>query len=174
MSNPFVICFAGVSGCGKSSIAHELSIELAIPRFELDKIRQEVKDDFWAKDFQRSDVLDAFNERAKERYLRLLERRQSHVLDSSVDRVWGELKHLYEKNGFRWFLISFDVSDSRMQRLYDLYGNADPAEIPRYSEQHQDFLRKFAGDIGLSIGDETFSERLMLSSQRVRDFLEKL
>jgi 2-phosphoglycerate kinase len=45
MSNPFVICFAGVSGCGKSSIAHELSIELAIPRFELDKIRQEVKDD---------------------------------------------------------------------------------------------------------------------------------
>jgi 2-phosphoglycerate kinase len=51
VSNPFVICFAGVSGCGKSSIAHELSIELAIPRFERDKIRQEVKDDFFSEGF---------------------------------------------------------------------------------------------------------------------------
>ncbi len=171
MSKPYVICFAGVSGCGKSSVAHYLSCELGIPAFERDKIRREVLDDLLMPDLSSDVAKKTFEERSEARIQKLFATKTSFVIDSSVDRRWGRLKNYLEANEYEWLLISFDLSDERMRLVYNLYHNSDPAEIPMYSKQHQEFLDEYGLDVDLTINDENFNDRLKLSLEAVRDFL---
>jgi len=173
-NKPFVICFAGVPGSGKSPIAHYLAVELALTRFERDQIRKEVRDDLWTADINRPDALEEFNKRSDDRQRELIVRNISHVLDSSVDRSWSKTKRMYEDAGFRWFLISLDVSDEYMIRLYDLYGNTRKQALINYSNQHKAFLRDHSKDVNISIKEENYSKRLTLcKSAKLWNFCQK-
>ena len=171
MSKPFVVCFAGVPGCGKSSVAHFLGITFRLPRFERDKIRNEIKADFNTTDINVPEALSEFNRVSRERYVELIDAKVSYILDSSVDRKWEEVKKEHEDRGYSFLLISFDMSRKWVARVYENFHNEHQFNEDGYFEEHAMFLDEHGVDIDLSITDKTFSDRIKLSEQAMRDFL---
>ena len=171
MSKAFVICFAGVPGCGKSSVAHQIAMTHGLPRFERDKIRNEVKMDFGVTDINEPRALEEFNRLSESRQRELVSAGVPYVLDSSVDRTWEWTKKLHEENGYKLLVISFDLSAEWVKNHYEKFTNEHEPFREKYFKQHVEFVEKYGSDVSLTIEDKSLPDRIALSEQAVRDFL---
>ncbi len=157
MSKPICIAFATAAGVGKTPVAHYLSINLNLPIFSNDSIRTEVREDKSELDE------DVYNQRRDERLKHLLKTGHSFIYEASVDRKWPSLKKELEENGYRFFIISFDLSTKFIEHLYDTKGYGNREFLPGWINDHRNFLEDYRADVGLMIDNSTYPERLKKS-----------
>lgn len=163
------ICFAGVPGCDKSSVAYRLSWELGMPIFSNDAIRKEIK-------IEHEGELDipAYDERRKEYMDSLFSQHRSFIYDASVDRRWEEFKQEAGKNGYDWLLISFDLSPDFVRELGKSSASTIAEEhMINYHKHHQKFLEQFGSDATLRITDDIFSRRFELALEVTKELARK-
>lgn len=151
----FCIAFAGVPGCGKSTLAHRLSWELGLPVFSNDMIRHEIC-------IEQSGKLDieAYNLRHGQYIDKLITKQRSFIYDASVDRRWTDLKRRSDKEGYDIFLVSFNLSPDFMHKLranIDSPVSEDAMQV--YFRQHAEFLEKYKEHVNMYITDQDFPER---------------
>ncbi|MBI2448316.1 hypothetical protein HYV44_02015 [Candidatus Microgenomates bacterium] len=164
-----LIAFAGVPGTSKSPIAHYLSIKLGIPVFSNDVIRTEVKEDLGNFDFEE------YCERRDKRIHEAVERGLSIIYDASADREWVDRKAVAEKFGYRYFIISIDLSRNFILKLYEAKGYADLIpEIEKCFDDHEKFLAQFSADVGIHIADKDFPNRLEIALKAVTKWLRSI
>lgn len=167
MSKPVCITFAAVSGIGKSPVAYYLSCNLMLPIFSNDAIRLEVREDMGQMD------IDAYIKRREQRLDSLITQKKSFIYDASVDRRWSELKESLGKQGYRIFVISFDVNEEFILKLYKSKGYTDLEHLQRWQNEHAKFLEEYSADISLHITEAEYKDRLDLSLQAAQAFLSE-
>ena len=173
MNQPYVICFSGMPGTFKSQLAHRISLQYALPRFERDLLREEAKTDHDTDDVNDPLALKQFNETTQRLVDDLLSRKISFVLDSSVDRRWPEIKSQLTAAGYKFMVISLDLSEGYVRSFYERYATDNLPHFEGYSAQHQAFVQEHQADIALSIKDADIPRRIELALAAVARFLAK-
>ncbi|HCC68225.1 TPA: hypothetical protein DEP90_03440 [Patescibacteria group bacterium] len=164
MKNSKVILFAGPIGSSKSPIANYLSWNLGLPIFNRDIIRTEVREDIRVFD------IEEFERRSLERLKRMLKMRRSFILDASIDRKGEEIFSQLE--GYELFLISINLSKDFLKKIYKYKGYLyQDAEFDKNYNEHEKFVKEYAGKIDLSITDVVFKDRLEISLKEVEKWL---
>lgn len=159
------ISFAGVPGSGKTPIANFLSSQLYLPVLNNDAIRTEVIEDtgaFEEREFlrRRGVAVNAIFASGKD-----------FIYDASVDRAWEEQAEFLRKTGYAFLLISLDLSKDFLLKLYESK-KYDPSWLDPYIADHEHFLRNYDKDIAIHITDADFLNRLNVSLEAARNFLE--
>lgn len=162
MKTPYCIAFAAAAGVGKSPVAIYLSINLNLPIFSNDAIRTEVREDAGYLDEARYAKLRV------ERLKKLLASKQSFIYESSVDRKWPELKKQLIDSDYGFFIISLDLGKDFIRKLYDAKGYGNHKHLDGWIQDHDNFLKRFPEDIGLSIKESDYPERLQKVLASVR------
>ncbi len=163
MSKPKVILFAGPIGSSKTPIAYHLSYNLGLPIFNRDAIRVEVREDLGALDREQ------FERRARERLEEIIDKETSFILDASIDRKWSDYKP--KISNYESFIISLDISKELLIELYNRKGyKASLKRIDRNYKQHQDFLSIYFEEVGLSITDKEFNNRLEYALEKAKEW----
>lgn len=163
---PVLIAFAGPIGSSKTPIATYLGCTFNLPVFSNDAIRKEVIEDTGSL------VEKEYEKRRDERLFQLAEKHISFIYDASIDRRWSDLKKELEARGYRWFIISLDLSFEFVEKLHRTKQYSESAEyLAKNFKEHGTFLEQFGDDIGLSIADETFPERLKLADEALKVWL---
>lgn len=116
MHTPICITFAGAVGSGKTPIATYLSYNLDLPVFNNDALRSEIFEDFWVWNEEE------YTKRRNERCLSILKEKKSFIFDASVDRAWSTLSEWLEINGYQAYVISLDLGEDFLKRLYESKG----------------------------------------------------
>lgn len=165
MNDKVCITFAGVIGSSKTPIAYYLSWNLGLPILNNDSIRTEVTEDY-----------DGFNEaeylrRRDERTDTLIRGGKSFIYDASVDRYWGDRKHMLADAGYKTFIISLDLSKEKLQKIHGSKGYTLD-DIDKYIDDHEQLLQNYSDDVGLYISDDNFNKRLKVSLEAVSKWLE--
>lgn len=170
MSESICILFAGPAGCSKTPTAVYLSWNLGLPVFNTDAIRMEVLEDILENDLG-SELIP---ERRKERLEKLIESKKSFIYDASIDRMWSEMKGALEKNGYKCFIISFDLTPDLLAKMAvaKRYGSGQEL-VNKWHNDHQDFLKEHGKVVSLSVNDDNFSDRLDISLKAVKKFLKE-
>lgn len=164
---PICITFAGPVGSSKTPIATYLSWNLGLPVFSNDAIRSEV-----AEDLGKFDV-EVYKQRQKERAMKLIESGISCILDASVDRSWPEVKPRLQAKGYKCFIISLDLSKELMEKLHKAKGYNESLErLDSMMTDHKNFLSQYKDDVGFSITDGNFGQRLELCLEAVREWMK--
>lgn len=168
MKNKFCILFAGAMGSSKTPIAHYLSYKLSLPILNHDILRREVGEDLL--EF----IQEKYEEKRDERLLDLLKRGASFIYDASIDRSWREnnLKRKLIKFGYRYFIISIDLSGEFLKKLYKVKGYQDLEGLNRTVNDHNAFLDEYGDIVGVNISDENFKNRLKLSLEAVENWMK--
>ncbi|MCL2280482.1 AAA family ATPase [Candidatus Saccharibacteria bacterium] len=171
-----VILFAGCPGSGKTPIAYYLSQNLNLPILNNDAIRTEVSEDHgWYLDGK--DDAKYYTTR-DERAYELLKSGKDFIYDASIDRTWSDKKAILIQSGYEWFIISINLSKDKLKQLYinkkyDKGSEGDWTErLDGWCQDHQKFLEKFSGEIGLCIDDDNFIYRLSMSLEATRRFMK--
>lgn len=164
MKKPFVILFAGPVGSSKSTIAHYLSWNLDLPIFSNDSVRREVALENGEAEGK------AYLERRNAYLKRIIDSKKDFICDASIDRSWEELGERLKEQGYDFFIISLDVSESFLKPFLERYDYSMNNAEKNYKE-HQIFLDTYSKIINLHITDKEFSERLDLSLQAVKNTL---
>ncbi len=166
-NNKLCVTFAGAVGSSKTPIANYLSTKLNLPVFNNDAIRTEVIEDLGGFDE------DAHKARRNERLKGILESGTSFICDVSVDREWEVFKKNLEASGYKWFIISLDLSKDLLVRLYKAKGYFESLErVDQLFNDHEIFLNNFSGDVGLKISDPEFKERLEISFDKTKNLMK--
>lgn len=168
MSSKYCIAFAGAAGSSKTPIANYLSAKLNLPIFNNDSIRKEV-----IEDVEHLDV-DIYDARQKERLDAVFEAGISFIYDASVDRKWSELRDQFDGYGYKSYVISLDLSYEFLLKSYKAKDYTDVDHLPKYIEQHAEFLNKYGKDVNLHITDAEFMDRLRLSHEHVATWIKGL
>lgn len=158
------ITFAGPVGTSKTPIAYYLSWNLGLPVLSNDIIRVEVEEDLGAFD------QGEYERRRDERLKTLIASGKSFIYDASVDRQWPKLKDWL--GDYQAFIISLDLSQTKIEQLYKAKGYTETQLIPQLYQQHQDFLKEHDAEVSLSIKDDDFPQRLQISLQSVKSAIE--
>lgn len=166
MKTKYCITFAGVPGSSKSPIAHHVSWNLGLPIFSNDILRTEVKEDLL--DFD----LTEYEKRRDDRGLALMRSGKSFIYDASVDRAWEMLSKRLMDEGYEHFIISLDLSEGLLNSIYEPKGFTEFAELDLRQPEHEAFLAKYGDQINLHIIDAEFPDRLKLSLDAVREWIE--
>jgi hypothetical protein len=175
MSSSFAVTFAGVPGSSKTIISNYLSVKFNLPVFNNDQLRFEVKEDMMVANINEPKVLAEYEKRYKERFEGLLLTRHPMLLDGSVDRRWSQTKLQLQQNGYSWLIISMDLSEEFLKHFFVVTGRPKfLAKLPKYIADHDNFNRLYSGDVGLSINDEKFTQRIKLSATALQHFLSEL
>jgi dephospho-CoA kinase len=172
MPKPYIIAFAGVPGSSKSIIAYYLSETFLLPIFSTDNIRFEVKEDLLVSNINEAGALKEFERRRAKRFQSLLKRKQSLILDGSVDRRWREIKQQLIAAGYRWCLIDMELSRDFMINLYSKTNRMWAIEeLDTYLAEHNNFMGEYSSDITVEIKDQLFKERNLVIEAAVRKCL---
>lgn len=160
--------FAGPVGSSKSQISNYLSTLFNLPILENDVIRNEVKTD-----------LGYFNEevytqRRDERLKDIFNKKISFIYDASIDRYWGTYLSRVKESGYKFFIISLDVSQSFLDKLQLLGGDRKIADLKRTFKDHALFVKAYGNLINMSIDDENFKDRLEICRQELEKWLIEL
>ena len=166
---PFCISFAGPAGCSKTPVAQHLSCNLQLPVLNNDVIRTEMREDEDRYDYDEQ----AFRTRARQRLQALATRKVSFIYDASHDRFWAKFQKEFPVSDYNFGIISFDLSREFYEKLliakkYD--HTLTRAEV--YMEQHAAFIKDYPEMIICTITDETFHDRLAISLEAVRKFID--
>ncbi len=163
------ITFAGCVGSSKTPISNYLSTKLNLPIFNNDAILSEIIENkgFW-------DI---------EEHRKIRDRRLKEVLDSwisfiadiSIDREWIGFKEQLSKYTYKYFIISLDLSKELLIKLYQAKGYDESLKrLDTLLQDHEKFLERFSDDVGFSISDDQFLNRLELSLKNVDDWIKGL
>jgi hypothetical protein len=167
---PKCILFAGPGGCSKTPVAYFLSWNLGLPIFNNDTIRTEVTEDKLEYIPQDPEYLKRRNERLK----LLLNKHTSFIFDASIDRDWKAITEALRKQGYDYFIISYDLSKDFLIKRGVAKNYGSYAELTEtWHSDHETFLRDSGQSVGLTINDDNFNERLSVSLAAVKGFLDK-
>ena len=172
MSQSYCITFAGAVGSSKTPIASYLSWNLNLPVFNNDAIRSEVQEDL----LQTPENIDpqVYEERKNSRLTEIFKSKKNFIYDISVDRAWLQLKEMLISQNYKWFLISNNLSEEFLLRLYGAKGYTETNRLKNeWIPHHEAFLKQYARDIGLNIDDDNFMDRLNLSLEAVKKFINE-
>lgn len=159
---------AGQPGSSKSPLAYYLSWKNGLPIFSNDAIRKEVMEDSLQPGWDN----DEYQERRKERLNEVLGSNKSFIYDAGIERRWEELKPELEKAGYAWFVISFNLSQERLQKMRAVVGfNESQETVERWAREYKNFSNQYKDDIGLVIDDNNFAKRMELAHQKAQEFL---
>jgi hypothetical protein len=162
----FLVTFAGAVGSSKTPIASYFSYKFDLPIFNTDAIRSEVIEDFLV--FNEEEFRLRRNKRLKE----LLNKGKSFILDASIDREWINLRESVTKEDYQFFIISLDISKNFLIKLYKAkHYEESLSKIDELYNDHEEFLINYINDIALHITDRTFKQRLGLSENKFKEFL---
>jgi len=162
----YIITFTGPAGTSKTPISYYLSQTFNLPIFNNDTIRTEVTEDLSKFDEEE------FRKRAYQRLNFLIKSQNSFILDASIDREYKNYIPEIQKSGYKMFTISLDISKEFIKKLYqckkyqDFFKNLDQLMV-----DHQNFLKEFSSIVNLSITDKNFLQRLELSENSFRSWL---
>jgi hypothetical protein len=168
MKSKFCIVFAGVPGSSKTPIATYLSWNLGLPILNNDALRSEIKEDFI--DYNHDEYLRRRDERLKQ----LLASGKSFIYDASIDRTGPKLNSDFDQtDGYDMFIISLDLSSKLVHQLYGAKGYDDfNRNFEQWFQNHESFRENYDQIINLHIDDQSFPNRLELSLQSVKNWLE--
>lgn len=164
-SIPYCILFAGAAGSSKTPIAHYLSTSLQLPIFNNDAVRNEM--------LENNNTLDekAFRQLTKERALTIISQKISFIYDASIDRRWAEAKELLEAHHYKYFVISLDLSQKLLEKIYKAKGYTLIDNIAGWKNDHDEFVKNNENEISLHITDEDFPKRLELSLTAIKKWI---
>ncbi len=150
MAQPLAILFAGAPGSGKTIAANYLSARLNLPVLSNDTLRRETH---LRTQSQQLDIA-AFDKLHEERFKWILDHRLSFIYDASIDRRWPELEPHLAAAGYKWQIISFDLSDKLLQKIWrQIQGLPPRPQEPRWLKDHANFLKLCGSVVDLSITD---------------------
>jgi len=162
------ILFAGVVGCSKTPISNFLSTRFNLPVLNNDAIRTEVLEDFYL--FNQ----DEYTKRRNERIQYIIENNISFIYDASVDREWKMAEELFGKYGYKFFIISINLSRDFIIKLYKTKNYTESIEkLDQLILEHNVFLNNYKEDVGLNIFDDNFNNRLQLSFEAIKNWIDK-
>ncbi|MDO8507643.1 MAG: hypothetical protein Q7S53_03670 [bacterium] len=170
MKKPICILTAGPPGASKTPVAYYLSWNLGLGMFSTDAIRLEVLEDILENDLENEQI----NQRIDERLEKLINSKRSFIYDASIDRKWPKIKKQLEDNGYRYFIISFDLNPELLEKMAKAkrYGSGQEL-VDRWYNDHQNFLEEYGQEVALSIKNNNFSNRLDISLKAVEKFLKE-
>ena len=161
-----LVTFAGAVGSSKTPIASHLSSKFNLPIFNTDAIRSEVTEDLFI--FNEEE----FRLRRDKRLKELISKDKSFILDASIDREWTNLRESILREGYQVFIISIDISRDFLINLYKAKDYEESLKrVDKLHNDHEEFLRNFKKDVSLHITDKDFKERLNLSEDKLKEFL---
>lgn len=164
----YCVTFAGPVGASKTPIAYYLSVNFGLPVFNNDAIRTEVVEDIRQLDQQE------YERRRDERLEVLLTGGKAFIYDASVDRQWERLKEKFGNKGYRWFLVSMDMTKDFLHDLYELKGYEQAVRtMDRFLEDHKLFLQQYEEDVNLHIDERNFANRLEEARMGLEFWLNK-
>ena len=167
--NKICITFAGAIGSSKTPIANYLSTKLSLPIYNNDAIRSEVIEDLGAFD------PDEYIKRRNLRLSEIAENGVSFIYDASVDREWGKFKKQLQSNGYKYFIISIDLSQDFLKKLYRTKGYLKTLKrIDELVNDHNIFLEKYSNDITVHITKDDFKQRLKKSYKKILEWIETI
>ena len=166
MTDKRCILFAAPIGSSKTPIATYLSSMLGLAIHNNDAIRTEVLED-GAEDFETE-----YLKRRDERIHAVLASGIPFILDASIDRRWEELRPKLDEAGYRYFIISLDFSPELLDRIYRHKSYQDLENLKKTIADHEEFLAKHGSEIDLHLTDAEFRDRLKLSAEAVRRWIE--
>lgn len=154
---PFCITFSGCVWSWKSPIASYISINLSLPVLNADSIRSEVAEDFF--EFN----VEIFNKRFDERLNEILQSWKSFIYDVSMDRYWPEIKKKLESHWYKIFIICLSLSKDFLKKLYNAtsYKISD-MWLDKLIEQNKQFIENHSDDIGITIDDSNYINRISI------------
>lgn len=162
------ILFAGPIGCSKTPVAIYLSWNLGLPVFNTDAIRTEVVEDKLEYIFEDEEYLQRRDQRSQ----KLIESGEDFIYDASVDRTWPETKKRLEEHGYRYFIISFNLSYEFWRKLSKAKNYENNEEVfNSIFRNHDKFVEENKQIIGLTITDNNFNDRLELALRAAEKFL---
>lgn len=165
VKQPICVTFAAPVGSSKTPISNYLSGKLGLPILNNDAIRSEIIEDYGFLDEEK------FIKTRNERLNNILKKHISFIYDASVDRRWQLLEGWLKEYGYRWIIISIDLSKDLLVRLYKLKGYNDSLKvIDRIMGEHADFLKNFSEEVSVRINDDNFPDRLEICYQAVKRY----
>ena len=163
------ITFAGCVGSSKTPISNYLSTKLNLPIFNNDAIRSEIIEN---KGFLNIEEHKKIRDR---RLKEVLDSWISFIADISIDREWIGFKEQLSKYTYKYFIISLDLSKELLIKLYQAKGYDESLKrLDTLLQDHEKFLERFSDDVGFSISDDQFLNRLELSLKNVDDWIKSL
>jgi cytidylate kinase len=169
MKHPACVSFVGPAGSGKTPVASFLSWNLGIGLFNADSIRSSVRENYLIESIDPPEYITERDNQIKS----LLRAKKNVILDASLDRTWVKTKEDFAANSYTIFLISFDISDELLRRIFKAKGYTADNLIPKWQKEHNEFLDQFGSAINLSIHDENYSARNELALSRVSSWLSR-
>ena len=167
-TKPYIVFFAGSVAAGKTDAAYYLSEQFNLPIFSSDAVRRDAKVEKNVVDIH--DALNLFEANRSSRLKAMLAKKQSFIIDASVDRRWAEYKKLAEENGFAYILISFDLSRKKIMDNKARFDHVESKQqFEKWIDDHQKFFDQHAGDAQLHITDENYTQRQELMSKLVKE-----
>ena len=166
MNAPLCIAMAGPAGCSKTPVAFYLSQQLNMPIFSNDAIRTEVREDTLKLELD----IPKYLQRRDQRKRTLIAGKTSFIYEASIDRSWAELKAELAQDGYRWLVISFDLSFEFWQQICQAkgYKGVGREQLDKWFKDHQNFRAEFGSDVGLEINDANFLRRMSLALEAVQ------
>ena len=162
------ITFAGAVGSSKTPISNYLGTKLLLPTFNNDAIRSEVIEDIGI--FDADEHLKRRNSRLEE----IIKDGNSFICDVSIDREWKGFKEKLISSNYIFFIISLDLSKKLLTKLYKSKKYLESLDrIDELIQDHDNFLNKYSNDINLHITDEDFINRIQISYNKVKKYLEQ-
>jgi len=157
------IVFAGAIGCSKTPVANYLSYNLNLPILNNDSIRTEVVEDL--KKFNQKEYLKRRDKSLEE----IFKKEISFIYDSSIDREYKLFEEVIKKSGYRYKIISFDLSEKFLRNLYKIKGYQESlGRLKQLVKDHSDFLKNSGLKISAHITDKNFKNRLRISYKAVK------
>lgn len=165
MKSKFLILFAGAPGSSKSPIANYLSWKLNLPLFNTDIINTEMREDRLFQD------QEEFEKRRKLRTNEALELGYNFIADFSIDRKFSNYKPNIEEKGYKYFIVSIDLSKEFLEKIYKAKEYQAIDKIPSWIEDHNQFLKEYNNLVNLHITEETFPDRLEITYNAVKAWI---
>jgi len=139
-----------------------------LPIFNNDAIRSEVIEDLGV--FDNEEHLKRRNSRLEE----IINDGNSFICNVSVDREWGKFKEKLISSNYSFFIISLDLTKKLLTSLYLSKNYLESLDhIDELIQDHDNFLSKYSNDIKLHITDKDFLNRIQISYNEVREYLEQ-
>lgn len=146
-----------------------MSCNLGLPILNNDVIRTEVTEDLGA--FNQNEYL----KRRDERILQMIHSDINFIYDASVDREWTNWKDRIESLKYEHFIISIDLGQSFLKKIHADKGYVETNErIDQVIADHNNFLSKFESEVGVHISEQDFPNRLKISYDAVKNWLQNL
>lgn len=149
LKKKIIIAFAGIPGCGKSTIAKLLEQELKYFRIESDAIREFFRINFNYSLNSEEILIGVAGFLSKN-----LE--SNFILDSSVDRKFRYFKEFTDKTDFKIIVISIEIPvKDALQRIHSRKNGfvTDQNKIKIFFDQHNLFLESYSPDISVGYTD---------------------